>query len=154
MNEPTNPYTPPSSSLGDGDHEPYKVVPAGKWLRFANLLIDYVGYIIFSAIIGISIALTFGETGIETIESIPDIVIGLPIILIYYIVLESTTGRTLGKFITGTRVVNAKGLSPTFGQIVGRSLSRLIPFEAFSFLGEKGRGWHDSIPNTYVIKTR
>jgi uncharacterized RDD family membrane protein YckC len=27
----------------------------------------------------------------------------------------------------------------------------LIPFEQFSFFGEDGKGWHDSISKTYVV---
>ena len=72
----------------------------------------------------------------------------------YYVILEGMTGRTLGKLITGTKVVNERGEPPSFGQILGRTFSRFIPFEVFSFLAEDGRGWHDSVPGTYVGSTR
>ena len=53
-------------------------------------------------------------------------------------------GRTLGKFITGTKVVSADGETPTASQIVGRTFCRMIPFEAFSFARETCPvGWHD-----------
>jgi hypothetical protein len=32
-----------------------------------------------------------------------------------------------------------------------RTICRFIPFEAFSFFGQKG--WHDSISGTNVVKT-
>ncbi len=35
-----------------------------------------------------------------------------------------------------------------------RSFSRLIPFEAFSFLGTPCRGWHDSISKNYVVDNK
>lgn len=38
---------------------------------------------------------------------------------------------------------------PKFGQILIRTFSRRIPFESFSFFGDKG--WHDSISGTDVI---
>ena len=78
------------------------------------------------------------------------------LVVAYYVVLEGLTGMTLGKMVMGTKVVNESGASPSFGQILGRSFCRLIPFEVFSFLGNKGFpiGWHDSIPKTRVIKTR
>jgi uncharacterized RDD family membrane protein YckC len=73
---------------------------------------------------------------------------------IYYILMEGIFGRTLGKLITGTVVVDGFGNKPSFGKIIGRSFARLIPFEAFSFLGSTGRGWHDSLTDTYVVKSR
>lgn len=35
--------------------------------------------------------------------------------------------------------------------IVKRNFSRLIPFDAFSFIGDSSYGWHDSISKTYVV---
>ena len=80
--------------------------------------------------------------------------LGIPIALAYYLVSEATTARTLGKLVTGTKVVNEHGGKPTFGQYLGRTFARFIPFEAFSFFGTPTRGWHDSLPRTYVIKAR
>lgn len=153
--EPTySPYDPPKSPVDDNNQELVNVIPASKWLRFFNFTIDYVAFLGLGLILGIMVAIFWGEEGVRVLESLPDIAIGVPVILVYYIFFESLTGRTLGKFITGTKVVNENGLKASFGQILGRSFSRLIPFEAFSFFGEEGRGWHDSIPKTYVIKTR
>jgi len=44
------------------------------------------------------------------------------------------------------------GNKPSFGLILGRSLSRIIPFDALSFLGANAIGWHDTISKTRVIK--
>ena len=71
--------------------------------------------------------------------------------LIYFSVLEASTGRTIAKYITKTKVVNEKGEKPDFGTALVRSLARFIPFEAFSFLGS-GTGWHDKFSNTRVIE--
>ena len=60
-------------------------------------------------------------------------------------------GRTIAKYITQTKVVMEDGTTPKASDIVLRSLCRLIPFNVFSFLGAEGRGWHDSISNTYVV---
>jgi uncharacterized RDD family membrane protein YckC len=64
------------------------------------------------------------------------------------------TGRTLGKLITRTSVVDAEGRRPTFKQVLGRTFSRIIPFEPFSFFGKDARGWHDSMSNTFVVVKR
>jgi uncharacterized RDD family membrane protein YckC len=59
--------------------------------------------------------------------------------LIYYVAQEALWSRTLGKLITGTKVVNEDGSKLTFGRALGRTLCRLIPFEPLSFLGGSGR---------------
>ncbi len=102
----------------------------------------------------IIIGVVWGEGAAQFLASVPDIIYAVLISLFYYIGLESLFGRTVGKLVTGTIVVNELGSKASFGQIIGRSFARLIPFEAFSFLGSTGRGWHDSLPKTYVIKCR
>jgi len=48
-------------------------------------------------------------------------------------------------------VVDDQGAQPGVSSILRRSLSRLVPFDAFSFLGNYARGWHDKWSNTWVI---
>ena len=73
--------------------------------------------------------------------------------LIYYTFCEKVfKGHTLGKLITGTRAIRIDGGELTFKDAILRSLSRMVPFEAFSAFG--GNPWHDSWTNTMVIKTR
>lgn len=153
MENKTAPYKAPISDL-ENPEESLEIIPVSKWLRLFNLIIDYIGFTILGGVVGVVIGISFGSQSIKYLESIPDFVLGLPIFLSYYIIFEGVTGRTLGKLVTGTKVVNELGNKASFYQIVGRTFSRLIPFEAFSFLGERGRGWHDSIPRTYVTKCR
>ena len=74
----------------------------------------------------------------------------------YYFLSEAFTGRTIGKLITGTKVVHFYELDKkvTIGQIFFRSLIRLVPFEVFSFLSENPEGWHDDWSNTTVVDIR
>ena len=74
--------------------------------------------------------------------------------MFYYLVFESFFGRTIGKIITGSVVANENGLKPSFGVICIRTLCRLIPFDALSFLGKSERMWHDSISKTYVVEKK
>lgn len=53
-----------------------------------------------------------------------------------------------------TKVINESGKAPDFKEALLRSLFCLIPFDAFSFLGSDGRGWHDSITNTYIVDVK
>jgi uncharacterized RDD family membrane protein YckC len=70
--------------------------------------------------------------------------------ILYYVVFESLTGKTPGKYITRTRVVTREGYHPTLTNIVWRTLARFIPFEPFSFFMSE-IGWHDSLTKTLVI---
>ena len=71
-------------------------------------------------------------------------------LLFYYISELLLKGRTVGKYITGTKVVTIFGEIPNSSQVLKRTLSRLIPFDALSFFGENG--WHDSWSDTRVVK--
>lgn len=127
-------------------------ITVGKGVRLANLLLDYIGIILLGAAVGVVIALVGGDAGMQFVEETPDYLIGLPVVLLYYTLLEGCFGVTLGKLVTRTKAVRADGSPVGFGGAFLRALCRLIPFEGFSFLGAESRGWHDSIPNTYVIK--
>lgn len=73
--------------------------------------------------------------------------------ILYYTLCEKLfRGYTLGKLLSGTRAIREDGEELTFKDALLRSLSRLVPFEAFSGLGQ--RPWHDSWTKTQVIKAR
>lgn len=159
MNNQESLYAPPKSVVKDIIYENDRnFVLSSKSQRFFNMLIDTVGYYILAFAIGIVLYLLGILDGeVESSQNgAPwvDWIIGIVVISFYYIPLEYFTGRTLGKVITGTKLVNEHGERPSFMQIVGRTLTRIVPFEPFSFLGSTGRGWHDKWSDTYVIKTR
>jgi uncharacterized RDD family membrane protein YckC len=80
--------------------------------------------------------------------------VGIIIFMGYYPIMEFAFQQTVGKMITKSVVVNDFDYGkPSFLRVVGRSLARLIPFEAFSFLG-RNPGWHDSISKTLVISKK
>ncbi|WP_072400655.1 RDD family protein [Flaviramulus basaltis] len=79
------------------------------------------------------------------------LITGTVLALLYFITETLLKGRTVGKFVTKTKVVLEDGTMPSVIDYLKRSFSRIIPFEAFSFLGNNGRGWHDSISNTFVV---
>lgn len=129
--------------------------------RFANYIIDYicqVGMMFGVFVVVIMIATTSGNKNIiSDIENITDVVkyaFVTVIILIYYNIFEIFFSVTIGKLITNTVVVDRNGNRPTSDEILIRSICRLIPFEILSFLGAPGKGWHDAISKTYVVKRR
>ena len=128
--------------------------------RFLNYIIDLVSFVIILIGIGIIIGILsalFGMTEIGVwINGLGDLgwnIIAISVSIIYYTLMEGLFGRTIGKFITGTIVVDENGEKPSFGTIFKRSLCRYIPFDAFTYLGGS-RGWHDSISDTYVVNKK
>jgi uncharacterized RDD family membrane protein YckC len=122
----------------------YSMASQGK--RFANYLIDRIIIFILSVII--QFLLMSWELYIT--DRLTSILITMLILVCYYITIEGSTGKSIGKMITGTRVLTDDFEKPEFGIIVKRSFCRIIPFDAFSFLGSAG--WHDTISNTIVVE--
>jgi uncharacterized RDD family membrane protein YckC len=48
-------------------------------------------------------------------------------------------------------VVKHNGSRPKVKSIIIRTLVRMIPIDAFSFLSNDARGWHDTLSVTYVV---
>ena len=151
MSTEYNPYSPPTSVIADHAAAPSAEV-ASRGRRFGTLLVDYFCFYLGMFVLGAVIGIAFGRQGIETLKQVPPALLGVALLLCYYLFFEGIWQRTPGKFILGTVVVDFKGGKPSFGQILGRTFSRLIPFEAFSFFGNEG--WHDSLPSTKVVLAR
>ncbi|MGY6650224.1 RDD family protein [Wenyingzhuangia sp. IMCC45574] len=124
---------------------------ASKSKRFANYLIDLVFKLIIAAILGLILGL-LAPSFILSMEGnkIFDYVTGFIITFIYYSVFEFYTGKTLGKIITKTKVLTEENEKPSLNTILARSAYRIVPFDAFSFLGSEG-GWHDRWSKTKVV---
>jgi len=147
MDQLDNPYAAPSAEGTAGDTVlAVDLEDATLGTRFANLLIDYVGETLVSAVVGV----VMGNEGLQSWAVVAAIVVALG----YYAGFETVFGRTPAKFITGTRVVTTDGRRPSFLQILGRTLARFIPFEPFSFFGSTPTGWHDRMSGTRVVKVR
>ncbi|ALV08937.1 RDD family protein [Roseateles depolymerans] len=150
-----NPYLPPVSTVADRASDETSALAseaAGKGRRFATFVVDYIFFLVLSFMVGIGAALVFGDRGVEFLQKTPDIVLGSSIFFVYYVFFEGIWARSPGKFICGTRVINEAGGKPSWGQVLGRSACRFIPFEALSCFAQ--RPWHDSIPKTRVVLTR
>lgn len=132
---------------------------ATKQQRFANYIIDlivqYVLVFAISAIVAIICAYfeVYGLiTWLENAGRLEEYLIGAVMVLIYFSVFEMIFSKSIGKFITKTILVDENGNKVRPETVLKRTFCRLIPFEHFSFLGASGRGWHDTISDTYVVK--
>jgi len=72
----------------------------------------------------------------------------------YYWLFESFNGRTIGKLITNTRVVDVDNVKPAIGRILWRSILRLNPFDWMSYLFGIGYGAHDKLSRTKLISIK
>jgi len=130
--------------------------------RFANYIIDTIFYFIIYFFINITSLLSCRWFNLEEsffhfsdIFSFKWFVFWVFFWQLLYFLQEYSTQRTLGKYITGTKVVLATGLKPGAEFILVRTLCRLIPLEALSFGEiEVELGYHDSISKTYVIDVK
>ncbi|TVQ19935.1 MAG: CPBP family intramembrane metalloprotease, partial [Bacteroidetes bacterium] len=131
---------------------------ADRGLRFANLLLDGLAFLLFTLTSGMVLGIFLAFFWFEGIQKMEQWGPGLNFLvsvlsgIIFYTLFETITGRTPGKYITGTRVVNLDGTKPGFVTILVRSMVRFIPLEPFSFLGAQPTGWHDRVSRTVVIK--
>lgn len=124
---------------------PVEVVQGMK--RFGHYIVDLV--IVYLLLIVLAVILMIINQNF--VEQSQFFFQGISFLLssIYYIVCENFWQRTPGKFLTKTIVIDEYGNKPSLKSNLIRNFSRLVPFEAFSCLGE--RGWHDQWSNTYVV---
>jgi uncharacterized RDD family membrane protein YckC len=150
----SNPYASPSADEVSSDEAALHYQEAGKEKRFLNYLID-------TFVTGFGIAWAIGRLSPSALQWYDQLSplqsVGLSYLfsLIYYPAMEGTSGTTLGKLLTGTRVEDEDRGPASFPQILRRTFARCIPFAPFSFLGSRSdRGWHDTLSRTRVIDLR
>jgi lipoprotein-releasing system ATP-binding protein len=130
------------------------IKPCLWWKRILNLIIDslIIGAIanIFFLVYSGHIPLTDEYSGSWFLN-----ISALVCYLAYYTLMEGFTGRTVAKFMTGTKVMMESDFSrPGFLNALFRSLARLIPLEPFSFLTNRPVGLHDIIGSTIVADSK
>lgn len=128
-----------------------KLYDASRGKRLLNYIIDTVIWYILIVGLFIFIMLFSDLFGFYRFGEIILNIIALASYVFYYSFLEYYfKGRTIGKMITKTRAITEHHEMLTFKQAFFRSLCRLIPFEAFSFLASD-QGWHDTMTKTKVV---
>lgn len=153
------------------DHDPYRAPGAALTLplekldiestskvrRFFNWLIDKLATFAFGGVVGVLIVLIGGDAAASRLEGmgrLAEWTLGVSVFTAYYAFMEGAFGFTIGKLVTGTRVVDEYGRPPGFARALLRTLCRLIPFNALSLLVSDDavrRGWHDSLARCYVV---
>lgn len=97
--------------------------------RFWTFVVDQIA--IWIGLFALQIA--YGIYALEALDGIKWWGICIAFYFIYYVSFEVISGRTLGKFLTGTRVVTSRGLALSVPTAFVRTLCRFLPFEPMSF---------------------
>ena len=125
---------------------------AGLGRRFGNWFLDYFMFL-FTVFIFWMLMAVFAAAFESDLNGLLgfEFIINLVIYAAYYISFEFLLGRTPAKYLTGTMVVAEDYSRPSIEKIIGRTLSRMVPFEPFSFFGHDPSGWHDRWSGTTVV---
>lgn len=135
-----------------------RLVQASHAKRFGNYIIDVIAFNILFVII-LFLSASFSPQVLKWIQRVAVEQISLTeqlMIMVFYgtymfIVEAVFKGKSLGKFITGTRVVKQDGAQITVRDAQLRGLCRMIPFHPLSAIGMPCYPWHDRWTKTFVI---
>jgi len=143
------------SYLSDIEFNP---VLASTGKRFLNYLIDLIAFLVFWYLLLIVFISAGGTISSYPPYSGPDLLFRVVILLFYAMFMFLCelifNGRSVGKLITGTKAVNEDGTQMQPKTIFARSLSRAVPFDQLSALGNPSHPWHDKWTKTYVIDVK
>ena len=135
----------------------YQLVQASAGKRLVNYIIDIIFFCVLAVIVNIVIVMinparidSLNQENADT-DLVENLVILFFMILYWFGSEAIFKGKTLGKLMTGTRAVNEDGSNISVKAAFFRSLSRAVPFEAFSALGNPSYPWHDRWAKSYVI---
>jgi len=136
----------------DAKQEKQKLVDAGMAkasLRFVNFIIDSLVITLVFLILLYILSLIYPERS----DRLNQFLLYLSLFAAffgYYAGMETGFQKTLGKFITKTRVVKSDGGKAPAADIIARTFCRLIPFDRVTYLFSL-TGIHDRLSDTIVI---
>jgi uncharacterized RDD family membrane protein YckC len=123
---------------------------AGVWARFAALLIDSI---VITGAIGLVAVLLLDVSMTSYMIFLILLVLGQ---WLYFALMESSSGATLGKRMMGITVVDLEGSPISFGRASGRYFAKclsgiLLIGYIMAFFTEKKQALHDLLAGTLVL---
>ena len=122
------------------------------WIRLIHFIVDIIGFFVTALVLSLIVDLFISSPSEAHIELVGSILFLISFI-VYYVFMEYTFQKTIGKFLTKTIVVMQDGSKPLLSDILVRTLCRLIPLDQFSYLFTKN-GFHDRLSRTTVVKDK
>ena len=128
-----------------------KFLLASKQKRAFNWIIDTIIKLII-----VRVSLTFLNStaisnSINSLDMIERYLFWSAISFVYYGITEVFLSRSPAKFLTKTIVVMEDGSKPSAITILTRTILRIFPFEALTFLRGRTLGLHDENSKTFVV---
>lgn len=120
------------------------------WTRLIHFIVDLIGFFLTAMILSLVVDLLI-PTSDQTTIGLTGYLLMLVSFFLYYVFMEYKYQKTIGKFLTKTKVVMSDGRKPELNEIFIRTACRLIPLDRISFLFTRN-GFHDRLSNTTVIK--
>ena len=137
-----------------------EAVKAPFLLRCGALIIDYI-IVVAVPVIGLLLSRFYGNDGTKLLNeglSSAGWLIAILAGVTNIVFLPMFSGQTLGKIVTGLRIVRIDGTSPSMGTIVFRQVGGYLVTLAslgigffVSVFSSKGRALHDYLAGTVVI---
>jgi uncharacterized RDD family membrane protein YckC len=138
-----------------------QLVHASRGKRFLNYIIDLIAFYLILIGLGILFVLLFPGFLEYSDNSSPmfNFLDRLVALILYGVIMgifeAALKGKSIGKFITGTKAVNEDGSTISTKTAFLRGLSKAVPFCAFSALsGYVCSPWQDRWTKTYVINVK
>lgn len=161
-----NRYAPPKADVSDYTSPEATIEPASRGVRFGAAMIDMLIMIALYIPVIIAVVLNGGQTDPAVILNIwgaITLVAGIALAVIT-IVLVKRNGQTIGKKMTGIKVVRADGSRASLGRIfwlrnVVNAIPSLIPIVGYVYVlvdhlvifSDKRQCLHDKIADTIVV---
>jgi uncharacterized RDD family membrane protein YckC len=147
---------PPPTELdwAEPSLEPRPLLLASAEKRLTNFIIDAVACAVPFFVIRVAEHLAHAPRP-RLISGVRGLLLLALVILVYFIPQEALWGKTIGKLFTRTKVVADDGGRPAWSRIALRTLCRMNPFDAFSYIaalvGGFPVGFHDKCSHTRVV---
>lgn len=136
----------PGQRLGLPEHGPSSIARFGR--RLCGVIIDWVIALVIARGL-FQVPLPFSE---ETATGGQNFIV-LGIFALMNILLVGTLGTTMGHRFMGLQVRNVTGGRATLVQAVIRTVLLCLAIPAVIW-DRDGRGLHDKVPNTVIVRTR
>ncbi len=146
--------------------DPQFHVLQGRTAGFVTRLIAYgldlaivAGILAVGGWLAVLVDTMFDKMGLDPNIDVATIYVFLipTIIAMYFVTFWSLTGRTVGKWFMGLKVIGPGGQSPSIGKsfvrLIGYGLSALVFWIGYVWviIDDERQGWHDHMAKTWVV---